>query len=215
MAKGRVSARQQRILEFIRDFLIEHHYPPTVRDIQTGCEVSSTSVVDYNLKILHREGYLKRYAGVSRGIELTDGWSGAPGPEILRVPVLGSIAAGDPLPTFASDIRTDDDYENVEIPPSLTNGRSDVYALRVKGTSMIDALVADGDLVLLEPVAQPENGDMVAAWLLNDEEVTLKRFYLYGDTVRLQPENETMAPIDLPADQVAVRGRVIGVFRTL
>ena len=80
---------------------------------------------------------------------------------------------------------------------------------------MIDALVADGDLVLLEPVVQPENGDMVAAWLLNDEEVTLKRFYLYGDTVRLQPENETMAPIDLPADQVAVRGRVIGVFRTL
>ena len=80
---------------------------------------------------------------------------------------------------------------------------------------MIDALVADGDLVLLEPVVQPENGDMVAAWLLNDEEVTLKRFYLHGDTVRLQPENEAMAPIDLPADQVAVRGRVIGVFRTL
>lgn len=215
MAKGSISARQQRILEFIRDFLNDHHYPPTVRDIQTGCEVSSTSVVDYNLKILHREGYLRREAGVSRGIELTDGWRGASGPQVLRVPVLGNIAAGDPLPTFSSDIRTDDDYENVEIPPSLSNGRSDVYALRVKGTSMIDAFVADGDLVLLEPVAQPENGDMVAAWLLSDEEVTLKRFYLQGDTVRLQPENEAMAPIELPADQVAVRGRVVGVFRTL
>ena len=215
MAKGSISARQERILEFIRDFLNDHHYPPTVRDIQTGCEVSSTSVVDYNLKILHREGYLRREAGVSRGIELTDGWHGASGPQLLRVPVLGNIAAGAPLPTFSSDIRTDDDYENVEIPPSMSSGRSDVYALRVKGTSMIDAFVADGDLVLLEPVAQPENGDMVAAWLLNDEEVTLKRFYLHGDTVRLQPENETMAPIELPADQVAVRGRVVGVFRTL
>lgn len=215
MAKGSISARQERILEFIRDFLNDHHYPPTVRDIQTGCEVSSTSVVDYNLKILHREGYIRREAGVSRGLELTDSWHGASGPQLLRVPVLGNIAAGAPLPTFSSDIRTDDDYENVEIPPSLSNGRSDVYALRVKGTSMIDAFVADGDLVLLEPVAQPENGDMVAAWLLNDEEVTLKRFYLQGDTVRLQPENETMAPIELPADQVAVRGRVVGVFRTL
>lgn len=215
MAKGIISARQERILEFIRDFLNDHHYPPTVRDIQTGCEVSSTSVVDYNLKILHREGYLRREAGVSRGIELADGWRGASGPQVLQVPVLGNIAAGAPLPTFSSDIRTDDDYENVEIPQSLTNGKPDVYALRVKGTSMIDAFVADGDLVLLEPVSHPENGDMVAAWLLNDEEVTLKRFYLQGDTVRLQPENETMAPIELPADQVAVRGRVIGVFRTL
>ncbi len=214
MAKGTISARQERILEFIRDFLNDHHYPPTVRDIQTGCEVSSTSVVDYNLKILHREGYLRREAGVSRGIELTDGWRGASGSQVMEVPMLGYIAAGAPLPIF-SDIRADDAYENVEIPPSLSNGRSDVYALRVKGTSMIDAFVADGDLVLLEPVAQPENGDMVAAWLTNDEEVTLKRFYLQGDTVRLQPENETMAPIELPADQVAVRGRVVGVFRTL
>ena len=215
MAKGSISARQERILEFIRDFLDDHHYPPTVRDIQTGCEVSSTSVVDYNLKILHREGYLRREAGVSRGIELTGGWHGASGPRVLQVPVLGSIAAGPGLPTFSSDIRADDDYERVDIPPSMSSGKSDVYALRVKGTSMIDAFVADGDLVVLEPVAQPENGDMVAAWLTNDQEVTLKRFYLQGDTVRLQPENETMAPIELPADQVEVRGRVVGVFRTL
>ena len=94
-------------------------------------------------------------------------------------------------------------------------GQPNVYGLRVKGNSMIDALVADGDLVLLEPVPQPENGDMVAAWLTERDEATLKRFYLEGDKVRLQPANETMEPITVPAESVAVRGRVVGVVRQL
>lgn len=213
--KEKLSLRQQRILEFIHNFLDEHQFPPTVRDIQAGCEISSTSVVDYNLNILQRDGLLRRFPEVSRGIELLDGWRGGSRRDMVRVPLLGNIAAGEPLPTLSSDTRQDDEYENIDLPSFLTGGKPNVYALRVKGTSMIDAFIADGDLVLLEPVAQANNGDMVAAWLIDKEEVTLKRFYLQGNTVRLQPANEALAPIIVPASNVAVRGRVVGVIRTL
>ena len=211
----KLSRRQQQILHFISGFLDEHQFPPTVRDIQAGCEVSSTSVVDYNLRILERERYLQRLPEVSRGIELLEDGRRRSKGEIVRVPVLGNIAAGEPLPIPSSDSWRADADESIDLPPSLTKGKPDVYALRVKGNSMIDACVLDGDLVLLEPIQQPETGDMVAAWLNDRDEVTLKRFYLEGDTVRLQPANTTMEPITVPAQNVAVRGRVVGVVRAL
>ena len=211
----KLSPRQQQILEFIADFMDEHHFPPTVRDIQEGCDISSTSVVDYNLKILQREGYIRREPDVSRGIELLDGVYRGSGREIARVQVIGSIAAGEPLHIPEQDIAQDDEFESVDVPAFLTNGRPNVFGLRVKGDSMVDALVADGDLVLMEPMPQPESGDMVAAWLTDRDETTLKRFYLEGDQVRLEPANETMSPITVPAENVAVRGRVVGVFRQL
>lgn len=210
--KGKLSPRQQGILEFIRRFMDEHQFPPTVRDIQAGCDISSTSVVDYNLQVLQREGNLRRLPEVSRGIELLDGGARR---GFVNVPVLASIAAGAPIPVPSQEALDDPNLENIELPKSLTQGKENVFALRVKGTSMIDAFIADGDLVLLEPVVQPDNGDMVAAWLTDDEEVTLKRFYLEGDTVRLQPANSTMEPISVPAEKVAVRGRVVGVVRTM
>ena len=210
-----LSPRQQRMLDFIADFMDEYQFPPTVRDIQAGCEISSTSVVDYNLQILQREGCLRRLPEVSRGIELLDGVQRGSRRDLVRVPILGTIAAGEPLPIPSQDSWHDDELENLDMPSSLTKGRPNVYGLRVKGNSMIDALVADGDLVLLEPVPQPENGDMVAAWLTERDEATLKRFYLEGDKVRLQPANETMEPITVPAESVAVRGRVVGVVRQL
>ena len=213
--KKKLSIRQEQILGFIRDFMDEYQFPPTVRDIQSGCEISSTSVVDYNLHIMQREGYLRRLPEVSRGIELLDGGSRGSRRDIVRVPVLGNIAAGDPLPIPSSDSWRADGLENIDLPSFLTKGKPDVYAVRVKGESMIDACVVEGDLVLLEPIAQPENGNMVAALLRDRDEVTLKRFYLEGDTVRLQPVNSTMAPIMVPAENVAVRGRVVGVVRTL
>ena len=213
--KRKLSPRQQQILDLIRDFIDEYHFPPTVRDIQAGCDISSTSVVDYNLHILQREGYLRRLPEVSRGIELLDGSSDRPRRNVVRVPLLGNIAAGEPLPIPSDDSWHAAALDNLEMPSSLTKGKSNVYALRVKGTSMIDALVADGDLVLIEPVPQAENGDMVAAWLTDRDEATLKRFYLEGDTVRLQPANDTMEPINVPAEHVAVRGRVVGVVRQL
>ena len=210
-----LSPRQQRMLDFIADFMDEYQFPPTVRDIQAGCEISSTSVVDYNLQILQREGCLRRLPEVSRGIELLDGVQRGSRRDLVRVPILGTIAAGEPLPIPSQDSWHDDELENLDMPSSLTKGRPNVYGLRVKGNSMIDALVADGDLVLLEPAPQPENGDMVAAWLTERDEATLKRFYLEGDKVRLQPANETMEPITVPAESVAVRGRVVGVVRQL
>ena len=222
--KDKLSDRQQRILDFIGEFMDEKHYPPTVRDIQHGCDVSSTSVVDYNLQILQRDGYLQREREVSRGIKLKGRESNDEKlrariedleARILSVPIYARIAAGAPLPVPSQGALEDPNLEQIEIPPSLAQGKDNVYALRVEGTSMIDAFIADGDLVLVEPVAQPDNGDMVAAWLTDDDEVTLKRFYLEGDSVRLQPANSTMQPITLPADKVAVKGRVVGVIRTV
>ena len=213
--KKKLSPRQEQILEFIQEFMDEYQFPPTVRDIQAGCQISSTSVVDYNLHIMQREGYLRRLPEVSRGIELLDGGSRGSRRDIVRVPVLGNIAAGEPLPIPSSDSWRADGLENIDLPSFMTKGKPDVYAVRVKGESMIDACVVEGDLVLLEPIAQPENGNMVAALLRDRDEVTLKRFYLEGDMVRLQPVNSTMAPIMVPAENVAVRGRVVGVVRTL
>ena len=213
--KKKLSQRQQRILEFIQKFMDEHQYPPTVRDIQNGCEVSSTSVVDYNLHKLQAMGYLRREPEVSRGIELVgEGLRGSKR-DVLSIPIMGSIAAGEPLqvpdaPSYASD-----SFDTIDLPSSLTRDRQNVFALRVKGTSMIDALVADGDLVLLEPASDAANGEMVAAWLDSKEETTLKRFYIEGDMVRLQPENATMDPIMVPAKDVSVRGKVVGVVRTI
>jgi repressor LexA len=128
---------------------------------------------------------------------------------------LGSIAAGEPLNIPPSDTWHTVEEESVEMPTFLTQGKEDVFALRVKGESMIDALIGDGDLVLMEPVTEPNQGDMVAAWLSDSEEVTLKHFHMENGMVRLQPANKTMDPIMVPADKVSVRGRVVGVVRSL
>ena len=213
--KKKLSDKQERILEFIGRFVDDNPFPPTVRDIQAGCDISSTSVVDYNLRILQRDGYLRREAEVSRGIELIGGLAPVSRLDIVRVSVLGNIAAGEPLHVPPSDSWRDEEIDSVDLPALLTKGKNDVFGLKVKGESMIDALVADGDLVLLEPIGQPENGDMVAAVLTDREEVTLKHFHLKDGMVTLRPANSTMEPITVPAENVAVRGRVVGVVRTL
>ena len=213
--KAKLSERQERILAFIQQFMDENHYPPTVRDIQYGCEVSSTSVVDYNLHKLQAMGYLKRQPEVSRGIQLVGGGLRGSEREVVSIPIMGSIAAGEPLYAADASNYASEAQDTVDLPPSLTGDRQNVFALRVKGTSMIDALVADGDLVLLEPANDASDGEMVAAWLNSREETTLKRFYMEGDMVRLQPENSTMEPIMVPAKDVSVRGKVVGVVRTV
>lgn len=213
--KPKLSHRQESIIQFIQKFMAERQFPPTVRDIQTGCEISSTSVVDYNLHKLQAMGYLKREPEVSRGIELIgEGLKGMKR-DVITVPLMGSIAAGEPLHVPDAPAYAEQGYDTVHVPTSMVGERENVFALRVKGLSMIDALVADGDLVLLEPTTNANNGDMVAAWLDETEETTLKRFYMEGDMVRLQPENSTMDPIVVPAKDVSVRGRVVGVVRSL
>ena len=211
----KLSARQESILQFIKEFMEERHYPPTVRDIQTGCNVSSTSVVDYNLHKLQNMGFLKREPEVSRGIELIgEGLKGTKR-DIQSIPVMGSIAAGEPLHVPDAPAFAEESYDTVDLPSSLIGERDNMFALRVKGTSMIDALVADGDLVILEPASDATDGEMVAAWLDGSEETTLKRFYIEGDMVRLQPENSSMQPIMVAAKDVSVRGKVVGVIRSL
>ena len=212
---AKLSARQENILQFIKEFMEERHYPPTVRDIQTGCNVSSTSVVDYNLHKLQNMGYLKREPEVSRGIELIgEGLKGTKR-DIQSIPVMGSIAAGEPLHVPDAPAFAEESYDTIDLPSSLIGERDNIFALRVKGTSMVDALVADGDLVIMAPATEASDGEMVAAWLNGNEETTLKRFYIEGDMVRLQPENSTMQPIMVPAKDVSVRGKVVGVIRSL
>ena len=206
-----LSTKQSRILNFLRQFLDDKGYPPTIRDIVKGCKISSTSVVEYNLRILEREGYLRRDREVSRGIELS-GRSRA----IVRVPVIGYIAAGEPIPVPSADTWSDPGAaESLELTQELTRGKEDVYALKVKGTSMVDALINDGDLVLMQHVKTAENGEMVAVWLKREKEATLKKFYLEPGRIRLQPANEEMEPIYADPEDVEIQGKVIGIIRKL
>ncbi len=203
-----LSAKQQSILEFLRQFIREKDYPPSIRDIQLGCKISSTSVVDYNLKALERLGFIRRDREVSRAIELLDG-SGRR-PQAVPVPIIGTIAAGQPIPVPGEDTWSTIDYDNVvEVTEEMTGGKERVYALRVKGTSMIDALVNDGDIVIMEATSSADNGDMVAAWLKREAEATLKKIFVEEDRVRLQPANETMQPIYTELENVEVQGRVL------
>lgn len=209
-----LSEKQQRILEFIQEFISDHDYPPSIRQIQEACKISSTSVVDYNLRILEKEGYIRRDREVSRAIELLE--PGGHRRRVANIPIIGTIAAGQPIPVPTSDTwRSYDPDDTLEVPPDMVGGRENVYALRVKGNSMIDALVNDGDIVIMESTATAQDGDLVAAWLKKEQEATLKRFYREGSRVRLQPANETMEPIHTDADNVLVQGRVIGAIRAL
>ena len=210
----KLSDRQSKMLEFIRGFLKDHPYPPSVREIQLGCAISSTSVVDYNLHILRREGYIKRSPDISRGIELLDVSKGrsAIAPGSISIPVLGAIAAGEPLMAFP-DSATADAVETIDLPTSLIPKTDSLFALRVKGQSMIEDLIDDGDVVLFQRRDTAQPGEMIAAWLKERQEATLKRFYPEGEKVRLQPANSSMSPTYVDASDVEIQGVVVGVIR--
>ena len=204
-----LSDKQQLIVDFLETFIAEHDYPPSIRDIQTGCNISSTSVVDYNLKRLEEKGLIRRDREVSRAIELLNG-SGERRRRTVAVPLLGRIAAGIPIPAHPDQAAPE---ELIELTEEQARGRGNLYALRVQGTSMIDALINDGDIVVLEPREVADPGEMVAAWIEDRAETTLKRWYPEGAKVRLQPMNSTMAPIYEDADNVHVQGRVVATIR--
>ncbi len=209
-----LSSKQQQIIDFVRHFGTDRGYPPTVRDIVSGCSISSTSVVDYNLDILEREGYIRRHSGVSRGIELLTR-SLAP-VHSLQVPIIGQIAAGEPIPVPTPDTWDVTAFsETLEVTEDLTRGRKGVYALKVKGSSMVDALINDGDIVLMQYVNVVENGEMAAIWLKAEKEATLKKVYREPGRIRLQPANRHMKPIYTEPDNVEIQGRVIAVIRQL
>lgn len=206
-----LSKKRKQVLEAITGFLDNHKYPPSVRDVVQMCNMSSTSVADYHLKALERDGYIRRESGVSRGIEIIGYDPHAS--DTFKVPLFGAIAAGEPLPVPSAEPWAT--LETLDVPEDLVNGRENVYALKVKGTSMIDALIDDGDIVLLQHSNTADDGDMVAAWLESEEEVTLKRLYREQGRIRLQPANSQMAPLYVDPSNLSVKGRVIGVIRKL
>ncbi len=209
-----LSERQQRILEYIQQFTQRNGYPPTIRQIGEKVGISSTSVVNYNLNVLQREGYITRDRTVSRGIKLVANASAASlWNDLVAVPLLGVIVAGEPLPVPGESVSG----ETIEVPRSLLPASPlvKVYALRVRGDSMIDALIDEDDVVLMQYQETAENGDMVAAWLINEKATTLKRFYHEGDRIRLQPENRQMAPIYVDPSNLLIQGKVVAVVRKI
>ena len=240
MKKNVLSSKQTAILKFIKQFIESKPYPPSIRDIKNGCGLSSTSVVDYNLKILEEKNYLKRDTSVSRGIylqaqkhvsslietsdpdttinqiELDDlEFENRGDSRTITIPFLGYIAAGEPLSIPPSDKWNSNEFDSVEIPAFLQKGNNDLFALKVKGDSMIDALVTEGDIIIMEQTTQAQPRDMVAAWLNDNEEVTLKYFQIKNDKVILRPANPTMSPIEIPANKVSIQGKIVGLIRSL
>jgi repressor LexA len=204
-----LSDRQAAILDYIARFLDENDYPPTIRDIQNALGISSTSVVDYNLKVLEQRNYIRRNKNISRGIEVVHKIGRN---NVVAIPVVGQIAAGLPIPV-PEDLQTTD-FETINLSPEmLPAGSAEVFALRVKGLSMIDALINDGDIVVLKKQETCDSGDTVAVWLKDEKETTLKRFYHEGSQVRLQPANSTMEPIYTAADNVEIQGKLVTVVR--
>lgn len=209
----KLSSKQTAILEFLQQFHDQKGYAPSMREIQAACGISSTSVVEYNLRILEGRGLLLRDREISRAIQLPGRVSASP--RVFEVPLLGTIAAGEPIgvPDSGSWATTPED--TITVPDTVLAGRQPVYALRVKGTSMIEDLINDGDIVLIEQRIAVDNGATIVAWLKEQKETTLKRYYREGDVVRLQPANSALRPRYVAAKDLEVQGRVVGVLRYL
>ncbi len=231
MARKRngLSPRHKKILDFLQRQQEEKGYPPSIREIGNETQISSTSVVNYYLNQLEEMGYIERGSNISRGINLlkTYGNRALAGArqmteqlmDLITIPLVGNIVAGEPMPVPASDFGLYDPDSGVEIARSLLPIKEDtnqLYALRVHGDSMIDAMVSDGDIVVMRKVQEARNGEMVAIWLRDKEETTLKYFYLENGRVRLQPANPSMQPIIINDPRtVEVQGKVVLVIRQL
>ena len=219
MAKGKLSDRQRRMIDFIQHFSDENGYPPSIREIGKAVGISSTSVVNYNLNRLVEEGYLSRDQNVSRGIRLSEKVSKATQQVVdtLRIPLVGRIFASEPVPMPSTDSLMFGVDEAIEITRDMISSTGEgLFALEVKGDSMIDAMISDGDIVVMKRELEWHNGDMVAVWLDDKEETTLKHIYREGNRIRLQPANPTMTPIYVNDPQtVQVQGKVMLVVRQL
>ena len=215
-----LSERQKNILSFIRKYVQDNTRPPTIREIGRAADISSTSVVNYNLTKLKEKGFLEREAEVSRGLRLTqkameifgeavNGVSEAVS-RVMRIPMMGDIVAGEPIESFDNY----DEDDAIELSASMLPDRTeDLFALRVSGDSMIDAMVNDGDIVIMQKANTARNGEMVAVWVRGDDTTTLKYFFNEGEKIRLQPANPTMEPIYVDADRLDVQGKVMMVLR--
>ncbi len=211
-----LSERQQQIYSFMMRFATEKGRPPTIREIGKAVGISSTSVVNYNLNILEKAGMITREKQVSRGLRLTStNGRGLSDGRFVQIPLLGRIVAGKPVPI--PDPGTSAlEGESVTLTRDLVPDAADnLYALQVKGDSMIDASIHDGDIVVMRHQQIAQNGDLVAVWLKNKHETTLTRFYRERDRVRLQPANPNFEPIYAKPENVEIQGKVVLVIRQL
>jgi len=219
-SKG-ITDKHIKVLEFLTDYQTKYGRPPSIREIGEKVKISSTSVVNYYLDQLKKMGYLERDDRVSRGVRLTDKVNEIiqSTNELLRVPILGPIAAGPFMlvPEPGVNYMNDKEYDAVDIARSLLPSKekgNDLYALEVRGDSMIDAMINDGDIVVMKQATEARNGEMVAV-RVNDE-YTLKYFYKEKDRYRLQPANPTMKPIILKkSEQPEINGKVVMVIRKM
>jgi repressor LexA len=204
-----LSDKQARILDFIQGFHAKNQRPPTNREIGRGVGIRSTSHVNYHLRILEEKGHIERIRNTSRGLRLKTGVHSQG--EVTMVPFMGRIAAGAPIEA----VPVGDEV----VPVAADYAPEGTFALRVRGQSMIDALIDDGDIIIVQPVETAENGDMVVAMLTDvrgeHPEATLKRFYREKDRIRLQPANSQMEPIYVQPDNLQLRGKVVSVLRRL
>ena len=221
--KKGLGERHIKILEMLASFSAATGYPPSIREIGRQTDISSTSVVNYYLDQLEEEGYIERDRKVSRGVRLLKNAAGdlvenaqRVVDDLLKIPVVGRIVASEPVQVPSSDFGYFDAESMVEVARSLVSGKDEkeLFALEVSGDSMIDAMVNDGDIVIMKRAEAARNGEMVAVWLQDKDETTLKYFFKEGDRVRLQPANPTMGPIyvDNPRD-LKVQGKVMMVIR--
>ena len=203
MSYGKISPKQTEILEYIKSEIINRGFPPAVREICEAVNLKSTSSVHSHLETLERNGYIRRDPTKPRAIEIVDDNFNLTRRELVNVPVVGRVAAGEPILAV-------DNVENYFPIPAEFMPNSQTFMLNVKGESMINAGILDGDQILVQQQSTAENGDIVVA--LIDDSATVKTFYKEDGYYRLQPENDTMEPI-IVKDDLKILGKVIGVFR--
>ncbi len=211
-----LSERQQQIYTFMTRFSQEKGRPPTIREIGRAVGISSTSVVNYNLNILERAGLIAREKQVSRGLRVVgaNGKNRISENQFVQIPLLGRIVAGKPVP-IPDPGTSGFEGESVTLTRDLVPDADNLYALHVKGESMIDASIHDGDIVVMRHQQVAQNGDLVAVWLKDEHATTLKRYFRESRKIRLQPANPTFKPIFKDPDEVEVQGKVVLVIRQL
>ncbi len=196
-----LTKRQREILDYLHDFIEQHGYAPSLEEVGRRFGLSSLATVHKHLTNLQEKGFIKRAWNRSRSVELVPKPAGS---RVLELPLLGYVAAGAPIEAVASS-------ESIAVPENFI-GRRETYVLRVRGDSMIDEQIRDGDMVIVEDRKTADNGEMVIA-LLRGSDVTLKKFYHDNGRVRLQPANPALQPIFVDAAQVQIQGVVVGVMR--
>lgn len=196
-----LTKRQREILDYLRDFIERNGYAPSLEEIGRRFNLSSLATVHKHLTNLQEKGFIKRAWNRSRSLEIVPSRAGR---RAIDLPLLGNVSAGAPIEAVIS-------AETVAVPEDLV-GRGDTYVLRVRGNSMIDEQIRDGDLVIVEDRRTADNGEMVIA-LLHGLDVTLKKFYRDNGRVKLQPANESLKPLVVDASQVQIQGVVVAVMR--